>query len=202
MLRDMPVTPDSVMLGSSAVTESSHGASIMQKVTIALTGIIAGAVVAYLGSSFGSNPASAQSSQQVSYAEERALIENLQARYLFALDFKDHDLYVTTFTPDGILDVGNGAVVGRDAIKGAVANMPGGRHHIANVVLGIDGDRATSRSSWFHTGRNADGAMTIGGFGHYEDDLVKVDGEWLFAKRRIYNEGNDAWAAPPGNPAW
>jgi hypothetical protein len=47
------------------------------------------------------------------YAEERAQIENLQARYLFALDFKDHDLYVTTFTPDGILDVGNGPVVGR-----------------------------------------------------------------------------------------
>ena len=22
------------------------------------------------------------------------------------------------------------------------------------------------------------------------------------AKRRIYNEGNEAWAAPPGNPAW
>jgi hypothetical protein len=39
--------------------------------------------------------------------------------------------------------------------------------------------------------------MTIGGYGHYEDDLVKVAGQWLFAKR-IYNEGNDAWAAPPG----
>lgn len=174
----------------------------MQKTTIALTGVFAGAVVAYLGSSLSSETASAQSSQQISYAEERAQIENLQARYLFALDFKDHDLYVTTFTPDGILDVGNGAVVGRDAIKAAVANMPGGRHHIANVVLRIDGDRATSRSSWFHTGRNAEGSMTIGGYGHYEDDLVKVDGEWLFAKRRIYNEGNDAWAAPPGNPAW
>ena len=44
--------------------------------------------------------------------------------------------------------------------------------------------------------------ITIGGFGHYEDDLVKVDGEWLFARRRIYNEGTAEWAAPPGNPAW
>lgn len=121
---------------------------------------------------------------------------------MFALDFKDHDLYVTTFTPGGVLDVGNGEVVGREAIKAAVANMPGGRHHIANVVPRIDGDRATGRSSWFHTGKNPEGRMTIGGFGHYEDDLVKVDGEWLFAKRRIYNEGNEAWAAPPGNPAW
>jgi hypothetical protein len=53
-----------------------------------------------------------------------ALIEDLQARYLFALDLKDHDLYVTTFTPDGILDVGNGEIVGREAIE-AWAAPPG-----------------------------------------------------------------------------
>jgi ketosteroid isomerase-like protein len=174
----------------------------MQKATLGLTGIIVGLLVAFLVSGLGLPFAQAQTAPDASYAEERALIENLQARYLFALDFKDHDLYVTTFTPDGILDVGNGEVVGREAIKAAVANMPGGRHHITNLVLRIDGDTATGRASWLHTGTNAEGRMTIGGYGHYEDDLVKVDGEWLFAKRRIYNEGNEAWAAPPGNPAW
>jgi hypothetical protein len=174
----------------------------MQKTTIALAGIVAGLFIAFFVSAIEFPSAFAQSARAQSYAEERALIENLQARYLFALDFKDHDLYVTTFTPNGILDIGNGEIVGRDAIKDAVANMPGGRHHIANVVLRIEDDRATGRSSWFHTGTSADGRMTIGGYGHYEDDLVKVDGEWLFAKRRIYNEGNEAWAAPPGNPAW
>jgi len=34
------------------------------------------------------------------------------------------------------------------------------------------------------------------------DEMVKVDGKWLFSKRRIYNEGVDKWAAPKGNPAW
>lgn len=174
----------------------------MQKTTIGLAGVIAGLLIAYLVPDFHLPVASAQSGRNWSYGEERALIENLQARYLFALDFKDHDLYVTTFTPDGILDVGNGAVVGREAIKAAVANMPGGRHHITNLVIRIDGDRATGRAAWMHTGKNAEGRMTIGGFGHYEDDLVKVNGEWLFARRRIYNEGRDEWAAPPGNPAW
>ena len=174
----------------------------MQKTTIGLTGVIAGVLVTLLVSSLRLPLASAQRAPAVSYAEERAAIENLQARYLFALDFKDHDLYVTTFTPDGILDVGSGAAVGREAIKAAVANMPGGRHHITNIVLRIDGDRATARAAWMHTGKNAEGRMTIGGYGHYEDDLVKVNGEWLFARRRIYNEGRDEWAAPPGNPAW
>ena len=174
----------------------------MQKTAIWLTGVIVGLLSAFLVAHLGGPLASAQAAGNGSYAEERALIENLQARYLFALDFKDHDLYVTTFTPDGILDVGNGAVVGREAIKAAVANMPGGRHHITNLVLRIDGDRATGRAAWMHTGKNAEGRMMIGGFGHYEDDFVKVDGEWLFARRRIYNEGRAEWAAPPGNPAW
>lgn len=174
----------------------------MQKKTIGLMGVIVGLLIAFLASHSGLQVAFAQNKRGASYAEERALIENLQARYLFALDFKDHDLYVTTFTEDGILDVGNGPVVGREAIKAAVANMPGGRHHITNLVLRIDGDRATGRAAWMHTGKNAEGRMTIGGYGHYEDDLVKVDGEWLFARRRIYNEGNERWAAPPGNPAW
>ena len=51
-----------------------------------------------------------------SYGEDRAQIEDLQARYLFALDFHDPQLYASTFTPDGILDYGEGDVKGRDAI--------------------------------------------------------------------------------------
>jgi hypothetical protein len=73
---------------------------------------------------------------------------------------------------------------------------------MANLVIKIDDDHATGRASWLHTGKDGEGRMTIGGYGHYEDDLVKVNGEWLFVKRRIYNEGNERWAAPPGNPAW
>ena len=38
---------------------------------------------------------------------------------------------------------------------------------------------------------------------HYEDELVKVNGQWLFTKRKIYNEGRDEWAYKGGkNPAW
>jgi hypothetical protein len=50
----------------------------------------------------------AQTRAVSSYAEDRAAIEDLQARYLFALDFHDPDLYVSTFTEDGVLDYGSG----------------------------------------------------------------------------------------------
>jgi hypothetical protein len=31
--------------------------------------------------------------------------------------------------------------------------------------------------------------MTLGMFGNYVDQLKKVDGQWLFSRREIYNEG-------------
>ena len=45
----------------------------------------------------------------------------------------------------------------------------------------------TTRSS------TAQRANTIGGFGHYEDEMVKVNGQWFFTKRKIFNEGSARW---------
>lgn len=120
------------------------------------------------------------------------------------------------------LDYGNGDVKGREAIIKVIAGMPqnrppappapgqpalrpaAGRHQITNIVIKVEGNKATSRSSWFHVGNdNPQRANTIGGFGHYEDDLVKVNGKWFFTKRKIYNEGNANWQYKgTGNPAW
>ena len=95
-----------------------------------------------------------QSRATSSYAEDRAAIEDLQARYLFALDFHDPDLYVSTFTPDGVLDYGSGDVKGRPAIKEVIARMPApaavagkragaARHNISNIVIKVDGNKST-----------------------------------------------------------
>ena len=35
-----------------------------------------------------------------------------------------------------------------------------------------------------------------------DNGLVKVNGRWLFTKRRIYNEGRAEWAHKGSNPAW
>jgi hypothetical protein len=98
----------------------------------------------------------AQARPVSSYAEDRAAIEDLQARYLFALDFHDPDLYVSTFTPDGVLDYGSGEVKGREAIKDVIARMPSpattaglrpaaARHNISNIVIKVDGNKAVQR---------------------------------------------------------
>jgi len=67
-----------------------------------------------------------------------------------------------------------------------------------------DAQHMVGRSEWFHIGNdNPQRANTIGGFGHYEDELVKVNGQWFFTKRKIYNEGSARWQYKGGvNPAW
>jgi hypothetical protein len=185
----------------------------MQKTTIAL-------VFGLAGLAAGSLLSNASSAASPSYGEDRAQIEDLQARYLFALDFHDPQLYASTFTPDGILDYGEGDVKGREAISKVIGGMPSnrvskgpngealrpsaGRHQITNIVIKVTGNKAVGRSSWFHVGNdNPTRANTIGGFGHYEDEMVKVKGEWFFTKRKIFNEGSARWQYKGDrNPAW
>src|SRR3954465_12490248 len=60
---------------------------------------------------------------QRGYAEDRAEIEDLMARYLFAIDYFDWDSYVETFAPDGELEFASGTSKGRDAIRTAVTSF-------------------------------------------------------------------------------
>lgn len=55
------------------------------------------------------------------YGDDRAFIEDLQARYMFAFDYGDPEGYAGTFTPDGVLDYGGGEIKGRKAIAAFIA---------------------------------------------------------------------------------
>jgi len=152
-----------------------------------------------------------------SYAEDRAEIENLQARYLFALDWRDPDEYAGTFTEDGVLDWAGGIVRGREAIRQECHGMreyfarrgsgeeptrpPRLQHFITSIVITVDGDRASSRSLWFEIDNDTRlRTPYVGGYGHYEDELRRFDGKWLFSFRKIWNECMDDRAASTVNP--
>ena len=172
------------------------------------------------------------------YAKDRALIEDLQARYMFALDFGDVDTYLSTFTEDGVLDIVGMKWEGRENIRQIFERMPPasseeegapavespegeepaaeppaeeaegpypatGRHNITNIVIKVDGDKAVATAYWFHYGNNnPERKATLDSYGHYEDEMVKVNGEWLFSKRVIYNEQMAEWIGPSENPSW
>jgi hypothetical protein len=151
------------------------------------------------------------------YAEDRALVEDLQARYLFAFDFGDAEGYAGTFAPDGVLNFGTGDIVGREAIAKFIAdgrentaqaraNPPEGerprigRHIINNIVVTVDGDTARGVAYWTHMTSNETGYGTVDFFGHYEDEMVKTDGAWYFSRRHVYNEAIPEWASEYINP--
>jgi hypothetical protein len=153
------------------------------------------------------------------YAADRAEIEDLQARYMFALDWQDGAVYASTFTPDGVLDWAGGIAQGRAAIAEEVAGMRAVfarkeaadaprrparlRHMITNVTLKIDGDTAEGRAYWFELNNdNRDRWPYVGGYGHYIDRLARVDGRWLFIYRKIFNEMLADRTAEAENPAW
>ena len=50
------------------------------------------------------------------YAADRAAIEDLMARYLFALDYNDLDGFIEMFTDDAEFEFARGRVSGKDNI--------------------------------------------------------------------------------------
>lgn len=139
---------------------------------------------------------------EASYADDRAEIENLAAIYLQAMDARDMDAYVATFTEDGVLDWVNGVEHGRAEIREAIGSWgtppnvaanatsrPRQRHNILNHVIFVDGDTATERAYWVaFTNQTPQRDVQVLYFGHYESELRRVDGHWLYSHRKIYNE--------------
>lgn len=153
-----------------------------------------------------------------SYADDRAEIENLMYRYVFAMDWRDAEAYAAVFTTDGTLESGGGVQKGRPAIAAMIEGMAKreaeqqaktppaprrgpNRHFINNLVLTINGNKATGRAYWMSIS-NTEGRSKpqITGYGHYEDTLEKRDGKWLFTSRKILNENVEKRAAGPQNP--
>ena len=141
------------------------------------------------------------------YANDRAKIEDLMARYLFAMDWRNPENYAATFAEDGILNYAGGELKGRTAIAqfireirdnglqrdkegGQMDHRPRTRHNITNKVIEVNGNTAKAWSYWTAIDNSGtDRRMPkINAFGHYEDELIKINGEWYFTKRAIYNE--------------
>ncbi|MBO9575316.1 MAG: nuclear transport factor 2 family protein [Sphingobium sp.] len=158
----------------------------------------------------------AQPKYSKSYGQDRAEIEDLMARYLFAIDYSDWDAYVATFAPDGELTFASGTSKGRENIRAAVTKFAEGigkfyhtadgkpaklRHIILQSVIRVEGNRAWARSQWMEMANHGpNDEPKIGTYGIYEDEMTKVNGQWLFAKRNVLNEFIKNRSSGPANP--
>jgi len=164
-----------------------------------------------------SMPADAkQPTYSKSYAEDRAEIEDLMARYLFAIDYFDWDSYVGTFAPDAELEFASGTSKGRDAIRAAITSFSKRigefyhtedgkpatlRHVVLQSAIRVEGSHAWGRTLWVEMANHGPkDTMKMGTFGIYEDEFTKASGHWLIAKRRVLNEFIPNRQSGPGNP--
>lgn len=141
------------------------------------------------------------------YADDRAEIQNLSNRYMVAVDAGDIETVMSTWAEDGVLDWVFGIEHGKAEIRKAMSGFGGARpytvpegakgrprtrHQIINHVIDVDGNKAKTIAYWFAlTNNTPQGDVQLLYFGHYEDELEKINGKWLFKSRKVFNESRD-----------
>jgi hypothetical protein len=122
--------------------------------------------------------------------EDRFALQDLYARYAWALDTGDHEAYASLFMADGAF-IERGVVYrGRQAISEHVRELaarmaPGNRHHNTQLLL-EEGDATRCRLRCYSTHiyrPEAEGPGVVRLQGFYRDVCVKVDGVWYFEER-------------------
>jgi uncharacterized protein (TIGR02246 family) len=127
-------------------------------------------------------------------AEDRLDIQDLYARYAWALDTGDVEELVNSFLSDGVLETSAGdRIIGRDAIRAwgearfAAPNAAGSQHAAGHLLIRGDGERCSVKSYWATlTYDQADETKrAVGSIGYYLDDCAKRDGIWYFRERNF-----------------
>lgn len=167
-----------------------------------LTALMAAAVLA--AGCTGTGEGAAQNAAHEALArqmQDRIEIEDLMWRYARTLDSADADGYAAVYTPDGRFVSGNMAVEGREALHKFVADLkasraeraakgedvPGTMHMTANHKIVFTGPDSAEVHSYWLTMFPGEGLGTarVAAVGRGLDQLVRVDGQWLFKVRNV-----------------
>lgn len=125
--------------------------------------------------------------------EDVIAIQQLVARYNFAVDDGDGETFAACFAPDGVFHLGETVIEGREALdafaRGVPARLNTPRHISTNLLVDGDGDRATLRAYVRVFVLPQSGAEPVlRTQGRYDDALVRQDGGWVFTTRRFTPE--------------
>jgi ketosteroid isomerase-like protein len=126
---------------------------------------------------------------------DRIAIQDLIARYAWALDTGDVDGLVACFTPDCVVieEVfedpdrweGHAGVRGLGEHYKNSPGFPGRQHHVSQSIVEGDSERCTVKAFAFVTECRGEPPYTLRFTGYYDDVLLQVKGQWLFHERTI-----------------
>jgi hypothetical protein len=128
-----------------------------------------------------------------------------------------HDLvgYANLFARDGEWIGGFGRARGPKAILALMRKYLGtqrpdprkvtGFHLMTNILIHLDGDRATAESKLVFMYRSKDDKPVPVMGGHYDDTLIREDGHWKFLRRVVmmdipYQDPRTIKGTPPPPP--
>jgi uncharacterized protein (TIGR02246 family) len=132
--------------------------------------------------------------------EDRIAVEDVMARYVWAVDSLDPDGYVAVFTDNAVIDSNGSISRGHEAIRRIVTGLVQRRddnkakglpasnlyHVISSVRITFPAPgEALHQSYWQTVRRGKDGTMIAAAMGRSEDRLVKRDGKWLIQFRKL-----------------
>ncbi|HUK32852.1 MAG TPA: nuclear transport factor 2 family protein [Vicinamibacterales bacterium] len=125
-------------------------------------------------------------------------IRNVLIRYGRLLDARDLEGYANLFARDGEwsggFGDGKGGPVGILAFMKAQINPspsaqpPASYHVMSNFLIDVHGDTATAWSRWTFMSVDRDNKAVVSQGGHYDDTLVRENGEWKFKRRVVTRE--------------
>ena len=132
--------------------------------------------------------------------EDRTAVEDVMARYVWAVDSFDADGYVAVFTDDAVIDSNGSISKGHAEIRKIVTGLMERRDDnkakgvpAANLYHVISSVRITfpkpgealHQAYWQTVRRDKDGRMIAAAMGRSEDHLVKRNGRWLIQFRKL-----------------
>jgi len=145
-------------------------------------------------------PALVTAQENLGTYEDRIAVEDVMARYVWAVDSLDADGYVAVFTDDAVIDSNGSISKGHTEIRKIVTGLLQRRDDnkakglpTANLYHVISSVRITfpkpgealHQSYWQTVRRDKDGKMIAAAMGRSEDRLVKRNGKWLIQFRKL-----------------
>lgn len=122
--------------------------------------------------------------------EDQLAIQQLYARYNHAIDSGQGEAWAATFTPEGVFSSASGTFAGTAQLAGfgsGFAKQLKARHWTNNLLVDADGGGAKG-SCYLILLRLTPGERPPAGImatAIYNDELVKVGGDWRFSKRTV-----------------
>ena len=119
--------------------------------------------------------------------KDREMIKELTHQYAHCVRQQDVEGVVNLFAEEGAVEMGSTVIQGRAALRQfyteTLPKLGNPYDFLHNHVIRLQGERATGLCSV--EVRGVHGGKSVIGAGHYEDEYVKVGGEWKFQRRKI-----------------